>query len=221
MFEDALIAWDDEDDPRGNVRHIDDNGISMEDFEAVLIVDNSRVVGVGRVAATRPGVPCRMGVRSPSCTSSSWSTAASSSDPSRLVKLRTDVMALERIRARPRTPEEIAEEEQVRATFRDRPNLESLIARGEIDPERIMTLAAEESLLKGLIALKRARQDRGLSLSEISRRWGIDLASLSRLETGKNPNPTFETLSRYAHALGLRLELSSMESSVPVAGPSD
>jgi uncharacterized DUF497 family protein len=42
MFEDALIAWDDEDDPRGNVRHIDDNGISMEEFEAILIDDNSR-----------------------------------------------------------------------------------------------------------------------------------------------------------------------------------
>ncbi len=130
-------------------------------------------------------------------------------------------MALERIRARPRTAEEIAEEEQVRATFRERPSLESLIARGEIDPQRIMTLAAEESLLKGLIELKRARQDRGLSLSEISRRSGIDLASLSRLEAGKNPNPTFETLSRYAHALGLRLELSFVESSAPVAGPSD
>ncbi len=130
-------------------------------------------------------------------------------------------MALERIKAPPRTAEEVAEEEQVRATFRDRPSLQSLIDRGEIDPERIMTLAAEESLLKGLIELKRARQDRGLSLSEVSRRSGIDLASLSRLEAGKNPNPTFETLSRYADALGLRLELSFVESGVPVAGPSD
>ncbi len=42
MFEDALIAWDEEDDPRGNVRHIDDNGISMEEFETILIDDNSR-----------------------------------------------------------------------------------------------------------------------------------------------------------------------------------
>ncbi len=130
-------------------------------------------------------------------------------------------MALERIKARPRTAEEIAEEEQVRAAFRDRPSLQSLIDRGEIDPERIMTLGAEESLLKGLIELKRARQVRGLSLSEVSRRSGIDLASLSRLEAGKNPNPTFETLSRYADALGLRLELSFVESGVPVAGPSD
>src|SRR5262249_43142531 len=99
--------------------------------------------------------------------------------------------------------------------------LQSLIDRGEIDPERIMTPVAEESLLKGLIELKRARQDRGLSLSEISRRSGIDLASLSRLEAGKNPNPALETLSRYADALGLRLELSFVGSGAPVAGPSD
>ena len=55
-----------------------------------------------------------------------------------------------------------------------------------------------------------------LSLSEVSRRSGIDLASPSRLEGGKNPNPTFETLSRYAEALGLRIDLSLTEVDVPV-----
>ena len=130
-------------------------------------------------------------------------------------------MALKRITARPRTAEEIAEEERVRETFRDRPSIRTLIERGEIDPERIMTGSAEESLLKGLVELKQARQDRGLTLSEISRRSGIDLASLSRLEGGKNPNPTFETLSRYADALGLRLELSLVETGVPIATPLD
>jgi hypothetical protein len=42
MFEDALIAWDDEDDPRGNVQHIAHNGISMEDFESILTGPRSR-----------------------------------------------------------------------------------------------------------------------------------------------------------------------------------
>jgi transcriptional regulator with XRE-family HTH domain len=78
-----------------------------------------------------------------------------------------------------------------------------------------MTGAAEESLVRILGVLKQARQDRGLSLSEIGRRSGIDLAALSRLEGGKNPNPTFETLSRYAEALGLRLELSLSEVETP------
>jgi DNA-binding Xre family transcriptional regulator len=130
-------------------------------------------------------------------------------------------MSLKRIKARPRTAEEITEEERVRETFRDRPSISTLIERGEIDAERIMTRSAEESLLRGLVELKRARQDRGLSLSEISRRSGIDLASLSRLEAGKNPNPTFETLSRYADALGLRLELSLVETGVPISSPRD
>jgi DNA-binding phage protein len=126
-------------------------------------------------------------------------------------------MSPKRIKAQPRTAEELAEEQLVRELFRDRPSVETLIERGEIDPERILTGAAEESLFKGLIELKQARQARGLSLSEVARRSGIDLASLSRLEGGKNPNPTFETLSRYAEALGLRLVLSLTEIDVPVS----
>ncbi len=126
-------------------------------------------------------------------------------------------MTLKRIKARPRTAEEIADEERARELFRDRPSTQTLIERGEIDPDRIMTLTAEESLLKGLIESREARQPRGLSLSELSRRSGIDLASLSRLEGGKNPNPTFETLSRYAQALGLRLELSLVENDLTVS----
>jgi hypothetical protein len=31
-----FIDWDDEDDPRGNVRHIDANGITVVEFEEVL-----------------------------------------------------------------------------------------------------------------------------------------------------------------------------------------
>jgi hypothetical protein len=42
MFEDALIAWDDPDDPHGNVQHIASNGVSMEDFEAILTSPRSR-----------------------------------------------------------------------------------------------------------------------------------------------------------------------------------
>ncbi len=124
-------------------------------------------------------------------------------------------MPIRRIKSSPRTPEEVADEERAREKFRHRPSLEILTQNGEIDPERIQTLAAEESLLKGLVELRQVREARGLSLSEISRKSGIDLASLSRLEGGKNPNPTFETLSRYADALGLRLELSLTEIESP------
>ncbi len=37
---------------------------------------------------------------------------------------------------------------------------------------------------------------------------GIDQAALSRLENGKNLNPTIETISRIAHALGKVVALS-------------
>jgi len=124
-------------------------------------------------------------------------------------------MSLKRIKAQPRTADETAEEQRVRELFQDRPSVKTLIERGEIDPERIMTGTAEESLLKALSTLSQARQSRGLSLSEIARRSGIDLASLSRLESGKNPNPTFETLCRYADAMGFRLELSLIEIEIP------
>jgi hypothetical protein len=41
MFEDALIAWDDEDDPNGNVQHIERNDISTEEFESILTNNSS------------------------------------------------------------------------------------------------------------------------------------------------------------------------------------
>jgi DNA-binding phage protein len=124
-------------------------------------------------------------------------------------------MPLRRIKSGPRSAEEIGDEQSTRKQFRHRPSVETLTQNGEVDPEGIMTLAAEESLLKGLVELRRAREARGLSLSVIARKSGIDLASLSRLESGKNPNPTFETVSRYADALGLRLELSLIEIESP------
>ena len=36
MFDDALIAWDDDDDPKGNVEHIRQHGVEPEDFELIL-----------------------------------------------------------------------------------------------------------------------------------------------------------------------------------------
>ena len=52
-----------------------------------------------------------------------------------------------------------------------------------------------------------------MSLTDLADRSGIALATLSRLEAGKNPNPTFETLSRIATALGLELKLDVVDRS--------
>jgi transcriptional regulator with XRE-family HTH domain len=44
-----------------------------------------------------------------------------------------------------------------------------------------------------------------LSLTNMAERTGIDRATISKLETGKIPNPTIGTLRTYARALGRRL----------------
>jgi transcriptional regulator with XRE-family HTH domain len=48
-----------------------------------------------------------------------------------------------------------------------------------------------------------------LTLADVSARCGIDQPALSRLENGHTPNPTLDTLWRYAAAVGKRLVLSA------------
>jgi transcriptional regulator with XRE-family HTH domain len=52
---------------------------------------------------------------------------------------------------------------------------------------------------------KETRRVLEISLAELSQRTGIDPAALSRLENGKQTNPTLETLARVARALGRQL----------------
>jgi DNA-binding XRE family transcriptional regulator len=56
--------------------------------------------------------------------------------------------------------------------------------------------------------LKKARQATGLTLAAVAKHSGIDQATLSRLENGRQPNPTVDTLWRYAHAVGRHLVLT-------------
>lgn len=55
--------------------------------------------------------------------------------------------------------------------------------------------------------IKRLRQARGMSVSELARQAGISKATLSKLEAGQG-NPTMETVN--AIALGLRLPLGDL-----------
>lgn len=59
--------------------------------------------------------------------------------------------------------------------------------------------------------LKKLRQEAGLTLGAVSKRTGIDQATLSRLENGRQPNPTVDTLWRYANAVGRQLVLAHAE----------
>lgn len=106
------------------------------------------------------------------------------------------------------TAEDRKRHRAIREMFRQwHPSPEELIASGE---GANFTLQGEFRGLRPFVAaLKRTREAVGLTLAEVSRRCGIDQPALSRLESGRNKNPTLDTLWRYAAALGQRLILSS------------
>jgi DNA-binding XRE family transcriptional regulator len=58
--------------------------------------------------------------------------------------------------------------------------------------------------------LKEAREKLHLTLEEVSRRSGLAVESLSRLETGAQTNPTWKTLGLYAAAIGFKPELRAI-----------
>ncbi len=56
-----------------------------------------------------------------------------------------------------------------------------------------------------MAAASKARAARGLSVSAVADRMGVDHAAVSRLESGKQANPTVNTVMRYVEAIGLRV----------------
>ncbi|MCC6580138.1 MAG: helix-turn-helix transcriptional regulator [Phycisphaeraceae bacterium] len=68
--------------------------------------------------------------------------------------------------------------------------------------------ARVDMLRQVLGELKAERQRQGLSLTDLSRRSGIDKAALSRLENAANANPKLDTLVRYAEAIGIELRVT-------------
>lgn len=86
----------------------------------------------------------------------------------------------------------------------EKPTLEDLICDGECEPDAIMTMGMYFDLQKALQALKQERKQRGLTINEVARRSALDRAVVSRLENGKQENPTVATLMRYAAAVGKR-----------------
>jgi DNA-binding XRE family transcriptional regulator len=98
------------------------------------------------------------------------------------------------------TPDEAAKYQAVREQVAG--ELPELVARHH---ERMATLDRLHDLLQ---QLKAAREAKGLSLSELTELTGMDRSALSKLETGQRPNPTVETLVRYAEAVGKRLIVS-------------
>src|SRR5438105_8677321 len=108
-------------------------------------------------------------------------------------------------RANQKPPHERAREQALRAKLqKGKPSLEDLIRVGACDPDAVMTMGMYFDVQQALQALKRERQQRGLSIAVVAERSGLDRAVVSRLENGKQDNPTVATLMRYAAAVGKR-----------------
>ena len=91
----------------------------------------------------------------------------------------------------------------------------------EVD-ERDMPPKPVSLARKILARLRNAREDAGISLSELEQRTGIAKSNLSRLEKSGD-NATLETLERYADAVGCALVIDVKKSVAvkkkrPVAG---
>ncbi len=56
-----------------------------------------------------------------------------------------------------------------------------------------------------IASAREVRESRGLSISEVASGMGVDHAAVSRLESGKQANPTVNTVMRYVEAIGLRV----------------
>lgn len=91
----------------------------------------------------------------------------------------------------------------VRARFANRPTLEELLASG--DYTEPVPHGQFLEVWSSISSLKQERLRAGLSLADVARSSGMDRAALSRLENGLQPNPTLDTLYRYAAALGKRI----------------
>jgi DNA-binding Xre family transcriptional regulator len=98
-----------------------------------------------------------------------------------------------------RTPEEKARLRAVREQFlREKPAQDDLESQGHVFLPLGEVLGRQALVQK----LRDERKQQGLTLRELSEMTGIDEPALSRLETGKNTNPTLDTLDRVAAALG-------------------
>ena len=104
----------------------------------------------------------------------------------------------------------LTEEERVRhRTIRAQVEQEKtdLIARGRRATARhIMLKEAVETL-------KATREALGLSLGDIKASTGIEKSNLSRLENAAHPNPTIDTLCRYAEAVGKEIVITLIDKS--------
>jgi DNA-binding transcriptional regulator YiaG len=80
-----------------------------------------------------------------------------------------------------------------------------------VEPNKALgrELLSERRELGAIVSeLKAIREQLHISLPELAHRTGMTVGILSRLENMEGPNPTIETLRRYAQAIGHRIEIA-------------
>jgi len=108
---------------------------------------------------------------------------------------------------RPRTREQKAKDNEVREMFQDwKPGPEELLASGRWQGP--IVVEGQQEFWEAIRQLRSCREAQGLTLKDVSERCGIDVATLSKLENGKQANPTLFTMLLYVGALGKRLQFS-------------
>ena len=107
-------------------------------------------------------------------------------------------------RKRRLTPDEAAKYQAIRKRVAE--ELPELVLRHD---ERVAARDRMEELCE---QLKAAREKRGLSLADLSQLTGMDRSAISKLENGQRPNPTLDTLVRYAEAVGKHLDWTLADS---------
>ncbi len=106
-----------------------------------------------------------------------------------------------------RTPEQQVKEKEVREMFQDwKPGPEELLASGRWPGP--ISVEGQQEFWKAIHQVRAFREAQGLTLKDVSERCGIDVATLSKLENGKQANPTLFTMLLYVGAVGKRLHFS-------------
>ncbi len=111
------------------------------------------------------------------------------------------------------TTGQTASDETIAEIYSGRPSPRALSQSGQIDQraseraERVCVSGPPARPFRELIAALRSERERqGLSLADLAERTGMDRSAIHKLEIGLNSNPTYATLTRYASALGTRIE---------------
>src|SRR5262249_47084062 len=115
-------------------------------------------------------------------------------DPAKKEKAKMKVTNI--YRASQRTPEQKTQEMQGRQMFQDwQPGPEDLLKSGRWKGP--IFVEGEHEFWKAIRKVRAYREAQGLTLKDVSERCGIDVATLSKLENGKQANPTLFTMLLY------------------------